>query len=653
MAIKKRKDCFFGVHFDFHSNPTAQGIGERLDGEEIRAFIREVQPDFLQCDVKGHGGYSSYPTKCGYPTPNMKKDILRIFRDITAQEGVALYAHYSGVLDAVQAEIHPNWRVVNKDGSKAPWSMSFFSEYDEEILISQLKELALDYKLDGAWVDGECWASAEDYSPQALQAYEDSGKTLSFKDFHRQAFRNHVTNYIQKVKAVAPNFEITSNWMYTEQLPEKPSVPVDFVSGDMIPRETYDASKFGSRVIANQHMVWDLISWSTDFYMHYEKSALQLCVEATDIIAMGGAYQVYCAQDYKGFMQNETYVSTLKEVAKFCRAREEYCHKANIRKEVGVLISEKGYFHERAGLFGRGGIHTESAKGCVVACLENQYSTEILLGYNALEQDISAYKAIVVPELKDIEPALKEKLLAYAKSGGMLVVIGAYATALFADMVGVKPVNEVMQDGLFQLVIDGKKVTVECACLPFETQGLHQAYLAETTADGLGVKQSMFGNAGGGWPLPRVQFTREVAGSIVREYGKGKIALVPFDLGEQYLNTRTYQMRDFLAEVLKTGYEKQSVITNTHLVEVILSEKDNREFVQLINLSAGRKAFEIKTYDEVLPLRGLQVEYARGCTPKKVMQYPESKEVPFAYKNGRVCFTLDELPIHTIVEMID
>ena len=94
MAIKKRKECFFGVHFDFHSNPTAQGIGERLDGEEIRAFLREVQPDFLQCDVKGHGGYSSYPTKCGYPTPNIKKDILRIFRDITAQEDVALYAHY-------------------------------------------------------------------------------------------------------------------------------------------------------------------------------------------------------------------------------------------------------------------------------------------------------------------------------------------------------------------------------------------------------------------------------------------------------------------------------------------------------------------------------------------------------------------------------
>ena len=129
------------------------------------------------------------------------------------------------------------------------------------------------------------------------------------------------------------------------------------------------------------------MSWSTDFYMHYEKSALQLCIEATDVISMGGAYQVYCMQDYKGFMQNNTYVSALKEVSRFCRERQEYCHKANIRKEVAVLLSEKGYFHEREALFGHGGIHMESAKGCVVACLENQYSTELLLGYNALETE--------------------------------------------------------------------------------------------------------------------------------------------------------------------------------------------------------------------------------------------------------------------------
>jgi hypothetical protein len=105
--MKKRRDSFFGVHFDFHSNQTALGIGERLNDNEIQAFLRTVKPDFVQCDVKGHGGYSSYPTKYGFATPSMKKDILRIWRDVTKKENVALYAHYSGILDAIQAINNP------------------------------------------------------------------------------------------------------------------------------------------------------------------------------------------------------------------------------------------------------------------------------------------------------------------------------------------------------------------------------------------------------------------------------------------------------------------------------------------------------------------------------------------------------------------
>ena len=651
--MKKRRDSFFGVHFDFHSNQTALGIGERLNDNEIQAFLRTVKPDFVQCDVKGHGGYSSYPTKYGFATPSMKKDILRIWRDVTKKENVALYAHYSGILDAVQAINNPEWRVVHQNGEKDLYAMSLFCEYDESVLIPQLIELAVDYQLDGAWVDGECWAATEDYSKQALTAYEESGKVLSFKEFHRQAFRNHVQNYVDKVKAVAPNFEITSNWMYTQQMPEKPTVSIDFLSGDVIPMETYNATKFGSRVIANQHKTWDLISWSTDFYLHYEKSALQLCIEAADIIAMGGAFQVYCVQDYKGFMQNESFISTLKEVSDFCRARQEFCHHATIRKEIGVLISEKGYFFERDRLFGRGGIHTESASGCVIACLENQYSTEILLGYNALEQDISDYNAIIVPELKEIEPDLKKKLLDYASSGGALIVIGAHAVKLFANEFGYLNENLQTDDVIAQLTIDNKKITIECPFTLFDGDGFHQAKLASTSGEGLGVKQSIFGGAGGSWPLPRIQFNNPVVGSVVKSYGKGNIALITFDLGEQYLNFKTFQMRDMLGQIIVKCYPEKIVKTNTHLVEVVLTEKKGREFLQFINIGVGKMASEVKSFNESLPIFNLQVAYLRPKMPKKVVQFPENKELPFSYENGRVCFTIEKLDVHSIIEMVN
>ena len=651
--MKKRKDCFFGVHFDFHSNPTALGIGEKLNESEIQQFLHIVKPDFVQCDVKGHGGYSSYPTKFGVKTPDIKKDILAIWRNVTKQENVALYAHYSGILDAIQAKINPNWCVCDKNGNTDPYAMSSFSDYDENILIPQLIELAVDYNLDGAWVDAECWAVTEDYSAPALLAYEQSGKTLSFKDFHRQAFRNHVQNYLNKVREVAPNFEIASNWMYTQQMPEKPTVSIDFISGDVIPMETYNATKFGTRVIANQNKTWDLISWSTDFYLHYEKSALQLCIEAADIIAMGGAFQIYCVQDYKSFMQNETYISTLKEIGEFCKDRQEFCHHANIRKEVGVLISEKGYFCERDRLFGRGGIHTDSASGLTVACLENQYSTEILLGYNALEQDISGYKAIIIPELKDIEPELKQKLLSYAKAGGALIIIGAHSSKLFAGEFGYDSQSLKTDEVIAQLIIDDKKLTVECDFTLFNGESLHQAKLATTSGEGLGVKQSVFGGAGGSWPLPRVQFDISVVGSMVKPYGKGSIALIPFDFGEQYLNFKTYQMRDMLADVIESCKIEKTVKTNTHLVEIVLTEKNGREFINLINLGVGKIAGEVKTFDESLPIHDLKVEYLRDKKPSKVILLPENKELEFSYNNGRVCFEIQKLDIHSIVEIID
>ncbi|MBR3864228.1 MAG: hypothetical protein IKJ19_03815 [Clostridia bacterium] len=651
--MKKRKDCFFGVHFDFHSNQTALGIGEKLEESKIQEFLRTVKPDFVQCDVKGHGGYSSYPTKCGFQTPAIKKDILAIWRNVTKQENVALYAHYSGILDAIQAKINPDWCVCDKNGNTDPYAMSSFSDYDENILIPQLIELAVDYKLDGAWVDGECWAATEDYSAPALLAYEKSGKVFSFKDFHRQAFRNHVQNYLNKVREVAPNFEIASNWMYTQQMPEKPTVSIDFISGDVIPMETYNATKFGTRVIANQNKTWDLASWSTDFYLHYEKSALQLCTEAADIIAMGGAFQVYCVQDYKSFMQNETYIPTLKEIGEFCKARQEFCHHANIRKEVGVLISEKGYFCERDRLFGRGGIHTDSASGLTVACLENQYSTEILLGYNALEQDISGYKAIIIPELKEIEPELKQKLLSYAKAGGALIIIGAHSSKLFASEFGYGNQSLKTDEVIAQLIIDNKKLTVECDFTLFNGDSLHQAKLATTSGEGLGVKQSVFGGAGGSWPLPRVQFDTSVVGSMVKPYGKGNIAIVPFDLGEQYLNFKTYQMRDMLGEIISKCYTEKMVKTNTHLVEIVLTEKNGREFINLINLGIGKVAGEVKTYDESLPIHNLKVEYLRDKKPSKVILLPENKELEFSYNNGRVCFEIEKLDIHSIIEIID
>ena len=90
MKRKRRTDSFFGMHFDFHAKCDQENIGSTADPEQINRLLKRVKPDFIQCDTKGHFGYSSYPTKVGLSSPNQAADILRMWRDVTEKNNVAL-----------------------------------------------------------------------------------------------------------------------------------------------------------------------------------------------------------------------------------------------------------------------------------------------------------------------------------------------------------------------------------------------------------------------------------------------------------------------------------------------------------------------------------------------------------------------------------
>ena len=75
--------------------------------------------------------------------------------------------------------------------------------------------------------------------------------------------------------------------------------------------------------------------------------------------------------------------------------------------------------------------------------------------------------------------------------------------------------------------------------------------------------------------------------------------------------------------------------------------------IQLINIGLGKIASEVKSYDESLHIHNLKIEYLHDKKPKKLVQFPDNKELEFSYKNGRVCFEIASLDIHSIIEIID
>ena len=194
-----RADSFLGIHYDFHAGKDCTEIGKNTTREMIENIIKQVRPDYIQIDCKGHPGLSSYPTKVGNQAPGfVGGDPLKLWRQVTAEHGVALYMHYSGVWDAEAVRLHPEWGAVNADGKVQGKAASFFGPYADKLLIPQLRELAGEYGVDGVWVDGECWASVPDYSEAAVKAFrEATGITnvpkkpgephwFEFLQFHRE-----------------------------------------------------------------------------------------------------------------------------------------------------------------------------------------------------------------------------------------------------------------------------------------------------------------------------------------------------------------------------------------------------------------------------------------------------------------------------------
>ncbi len=385
-----RAESFLGVHFDFHAGKDCTEVGKNTTRAMIENIIDRVKPDYLQVDCKGHPGLSSYPTKVGNRAPGIIGDPLKAWRDVTAERGVALYMHYSGVWDSAAVAQHPDWAALGADGKPSSRATSFFGPYADRLLIPQLRELAGDYGVDGAWVDGECWASVPDWSAAALRAFRESTGIseaprkpgdphwFEFLQFHREAFRRYLRRYIQEVKKTHPRFQICSNWAFTDHMAELVSAPVDFLSGDYSAENSVNSARLSARYLVWQGKPWDLMAWSFARKggkgPSTQKSAPQLQREAAVVVALGGGFQAYFMQKRGGSIYDGQ-MPLMGEVAAFCRARQALCHRAVPVPQVALLLSTAGHYRRINGLFNR---DLGRLAGTLQALLESQHCVDVV-----------------------------------------------------------------------------------------------------------------------------------------------------------------------------------------------------------------------------------------------------------------------------------
>jgi hypothetical protein len=639
----KRADSFFGVHFDLHASEDITDAGKTLTAEMIDTFLLKVRPDFIQIDCKGHPGISSYPTKVGFHVKGFDKDPLKLFRERTEANNVALYMHFSGVWDGKVVKEHPDWAIVKANGERSTEKTSFFSPYLETYLIPQLKELS-DYKVDGAWIDGECWAVEPDYSDSSLSRFKkETGITEiprkqsdkyfpEFMEYTRRLFREHLNRYVTAIHKYNPAFQITSNWSYSSMMPEKVTIDVDYLSGDVTPQNGVYRSAFEARCLAPQGKPWDLMAWGFSWdggkMPMSIKSAVQLEQEAAQIMSMGGGVQFYFQQN-RDLSIKPWLATMLSEIGAFCRERQPYCHKAKAVPQIALLYPAVSYQRNASRPYSN---PLGKLEGALNLVLDGQHTVEILMEHH-LTGKMDQYPLIIIPECDFLDPSFIEELKQYVTSGGHLLIIGTETAKLFKDELGINSLKTVDETETF-IATANKLGAIRSSLDSVEVKKEVQILSTFYKGSDFNLKGNMIA-------------------SSKKKVGKGAVAAVYFNAGSEYLEYKSPVLRDYISSLINDLYPSPLVsVSGSHLVHVAVNKLNSRTYINLINIAGEHTNQKAIGYDEIPSLKDLTITINTIHKPAKIILQPEGLELMIDFQSGISTVVVPELKIHSILEVI-
>lgn len=648
-----RKDSFFGLHFDLHPRASDTDLGRDLTDAMVSRVLEAVRPDFIQYDSKGHPGYLGYPSKTGYSARGIVQDSLAVWRRVTAAHGVALYNHFSGVLDDLAVSRHPEWARRGPEGKPESQEASrhdaqetsLFSPYERELMIPELIEAALKYDLDGAWVDGECWAVKPDYCEAARQMFlektgidalpktpEDKGWN-DFLELQREEFRRYLSLYVDALHRAKPGFQITSNSMYSTFAPERPTIPLDYLSFDMGNHAAVAQARFEARYFSACGKPWDLISWGFEPQDRpgdsSSKPVAALQQEAAVVLAQGGAYQIYYGPTRAGWI-DERIIHTAAEVAAFCRRRQPWSHCSQTVPEVGVLFSGRSLYRTANQVFGWWGEPKAPAVGALELLLSCGYSVDFIPDWQ-LAESARRYPLIVLPNWPDIGDEAAATLAGYVRGGGKLLLFGAENAQLFSTT--------------FDLQLSGPPR--QHTWLVADDSGF-----AHVTGSWIDIDARLPGIVAHAWHIADTR-KDSVPLAVRVQHGAGIVVVCPGPLASAYAHASTPILRSVVRGIIQPLHEPMVKLDGDYpQLEIVLRKKDGQTLIHFINTAGAPDTAEVR-HTGIVPRTGpIRFQVRLPAAPSSMILEPEGTPLNGEYSAGSWRGLLPDLDLHSIVRIV-
>ncbi len=660
------------VHLDFHTAPLIPEIGADFDPAEFSRTLQAARVNSISVFAKCHHGYSYYPTQVGTPHPHLQRDLLGEMVAACHQSGIRVQAYTTVVWDELAWAEHPEWRQIFPDGSlggrggplKPGWKNLCPNTGYADYVIAQIEEVLDLYPVDGIFIDivryigGPCVCSTCLQQMQA-EGIDPLDEAQRYR-FSLEAERHFMRRTTQAIRAKRPEIAIFYNSRlrieWDGDLGNRPelddfthleieSLPGGFWGYSHFPLyvryfQTYNRPLIG--MTGRFHTAWG------DFGGLRNRAALEF--ECFQALAQGAGCSIGDQLHPRGRLDPAVY-QRIGEVYAEVERREPWVQHTQALPDVGVLT-----VNGAPGLTGSALHH--SGDSLPLSDLGAMYMLEQLkVQFQVLDagSDLSPYKVVVLPDQVAVDAALTEKLRAYLKSGGKLLI---------SDRSG----------------LDGADFTLA------EEMGLHYAGPADFAPDYLmlepaiaqGIEPMAHSCEQAGSKVALVDRAQVLAHSGAPYFNRtwehfcshqytpldqdsgepviiehGNIIYVARPLFREYALSAKRVHRQVigncLARLLPEPRVGQHNLPSTAIVTVRRQGEDL--ILHLLHYVHQRRGQGVDVIEDVLPLHDVEIAVRAECQPVSVQLVPEGQPLEWNWQAGYVYLRVPRVNGYQIVQL--
>jgi hypothetical protein len=637
------------IHWDHHPTSEEQHYGEGTNAEQIRHYLRTVQPDVTQYHTIGCTGYASFPSAIAPVVPGLHGDPLQIWAQSCAAEGVP-FGCYAASFDCQSPTPVPQWRCVNRAGvvsehdycPNGPWTEEFFIPFLLEVME---RYHPVHFWLDGVWLPGNrenycycshCQQRFQQQYGRPLPKDPQPEDWIELQEFYEQSLDDAISRIGRAIKGRDPNILLACNYLYFFKDVRKPMAEIDWLSWDALNTPNLHRASFESTYISTAGkpadiMVYEqgIVRWQPEL-LRRPRTLAQLKTEAGTILAHGGRVNLWHDPQPDGSVP-PTKANMASQVAQFVRARQNWCIDNNSVAEVAVLASRLDHYVAPQS--------QDIAVRAIQQALQEAHIPCDVVHDDLLLNRLVQYQLVILPETHVLNVDTAQWLHQYVMDGGSVLMIAAepvngdtrWHEALLGEGITLTPTTTtagmaLLNDEPIQLGHRRYTLTGNWRCvIPYDDG---KPWLAELTL------------------------------------GDGHILAITGEAISDYAETHWPPMRNLIAYAAREGIGQLPLVEMSEHpgVELVVNRRANDLFVHLANLTPGISfgASSEVFYDEVPTYKDITLIVRPPHQPSSLTLLPddidlvpavESSECEDPQGHCTLRITIPELTYHVAIRL--